>query len=403
MNESFGNVVTVVTPAAAEELSFVDLLIVLAKHKRVIIWFPLAVSVLTLAISFALPPVFRATTKMLPPQQSQSGAAALLSQLGGAASLVAGAAGLKDPTDLYVAMLKSRTVADALIKRFSLPRVYELESPEKVRRELEQRTSVNADKDGLISITVEDLDRTRAAKIANAYVDELGKLTKVLAVTQAGQRRMFFERQLELSKDKLAAAEGALKGSLFEHGVTSVDAESRGMLETIARLRAQISAKEIQIGAMKAFVTAQNVDFKRATEELESLKAELNRLENGRPGAAGGAKAEMTQVGFDSIKILRDVKYRQMLYELLAKQYEMARLEEANDPSIIQVLDPASEPESKFKPKRALITIIAGLAALVLAAIYAFVREGLAASIGTRDHVKWKRLRAHLTSGSRAG
>lgn len=400
MNEAFGSVAAEAAPAVAKEISFVDLLIVLAKHKRLLFWFPLAISVLALAISFALPPVFHATTKMLPPQQSQSGAAALLSQLGGAASLVAGAAGIKDPTDVYIAMLKSRTVAESLVKRFSLHKVYDYKSPEKVRRELEERTSINADKDGLVSITVEDLDGKRAAEIANAYVDELGKLTKVLAVTQAAQRRLFFERQLELAKDKLASAEGALKGSLTEHGVSSVDAESRAMLETNARLRAQISAKEIQIGAMTAFVTAQNVDFRRANEELQSLKAELDRLENGRPGVAKAAGAEDA---FDSIKMLRDVKYRQMLYELLAKQYEMARLEEANDSSIIQVLDPATEPERKFKPKRALIAIISGLAALVLAAIYAFVREGWAASTGTRDREKWTQLRAYFRKGVRAG
>lgn len=400
MNENQNNVAPPVLPAGDEQIKVVDLLIVLAKHKKLVVGAPLIAAAIAAAIAFALPPVFRADTTLLPPQQGQSGAAALLAQLGGAAGMVAGAAGMKSPSEMYIGMLKSRAVSDALIKRFSLHDVYALSSLEQVRFKLEEATAISSGKDGMLKIVVEDLDGARAAQIANAYVDELEKLTKHLAVTQSAQRRLFYERQLEMSKNNLALAEAGLKNALTAHGVVSVDSDSRALVETIARLRAQISAKEIQIGSMKAFVTANNVEYKRADEELGSLRAQLSRLENGRglpdePIGAEGAKAR-----FESIKLLRDVKYHQMLYELLAKQYEMARLEEANDPSVVQVLDPAVNPERKFKPKRGLIIVLSALAALLLASVAAFVREWYAAPGRARDNDKWNRLLRHLRSGS---
>lgn len=323
---------------------------------------------------------------------------AMLSQLGGAAGAVAGAAGLKNPSDVYIGMLKSRLVGDALIKRFSLQDVYELPSVEQARRRLEESTEISAGKEGMLQIVVEDQDSARAAQIANAYVDELEKVTKKLAVTQAAQKRLFYERQLELSKDKLAQAEVALKAALSEHGVVSVDSDSKALMETIVRLRAQISAKEIQLSSMSAFVTANNVEFKKTQQELISLRAQLSQLENGA-GVKGSGNASGSRQAFESITLLRDVKYHQMLYELLAKQYEMARLEEANDPMIIQVLDPAVKPERKFKPRRGLIIVLTALTSLLLASVFAFVRESYAAMGAGTEREKWQRLGAYLRPG----
>jgi uncharacterized protein involved in exopolysaccharide biosynthesis len=214
------------------------------------------------------------------------------------------------------------------------------------------------------------------AKLANAYVEELLDLTKVLALTEASQRRMFYERQLEQTKNNLAKAEMTLKGALDTHGVISVDGDSRAVVETIGRLRAQISAKEIQLGSMQAFVTRNNPEFKRVEEEAASLRAELSRLENGRPATeAQRAAGENKQAGLENIQTLRDVKYHQMLYELLAKQYEVARLDEAKDASVIQVLDSAIEPERKSKPLRGLMVLMGAVLGLVAAIAWAFVIE----------------------------
>lgn len=385
--------------AAKRERQFgvLDVLIVMAKYKKLIICLPIVAAIASAAISFALPNIYKASTKLLPPQQAQSGAAALLSQLGGAAGALAGSS-LKNPNDLYIGMLKSRTIGDKLIAKFDLQKVYDEETMEKTRLTLENNTVIAAGKDGLISIDVEDNDKKRATQLANTYVAELVSLTKILAVTEASQRRVFFERQLEQSKDNLAKAEMALKGALDTHGVISVDADSRAIVETVGRLRAKISAKDIEISAMKAFVTTSNPDYKRVQEELISLRSELSKLENGRPDLESDGQSGVTgstkQVGLENIKILRDVKYYQMLYELLAKQYEVARLDEAKDTAIIQVLDPAIEPERKFKPKRSVLILISTLLAFIAAVGWAFfaeARKKMLGDPGTKAH--WDELK----------
>jgi uncharacterized protein involved in exopolysaccharide biosynthesis len=375
MNEAQMTVASSNNTLDSDEAGLLNLLITMAKHKRVLLGAPLIVAVLSAALSFALPSIYKATTKLLPPQQAQSSAAALLSQLGGMAGVAAGVAGLKNPNDLYIAMLKSRTVADKLIERFDLKKVYAVELQEEARKALESNSSITSGKDGLITIEVESKDKKLVAQLANGYVAELTALTKTLAVTEASQRRVFFEQQLALSKDNLAKAEMRLKGALDTRGVISVDAESRAMVEMAARLKAQISAKEIQINSMGAFVTAANPEYKMAMEQLGSLRAELSKLENGHAGGLAGGEDTQQREGLENIKVLRDVKYYQMLYELLAKQYEIARLDEAKDASIIQVLDPAIEPERRFKPKRSLVVLVSTLIAIILASFWAFMSE----------------------------
>jgi uncharacterized protein involved in exopolysaccharide biosynthesis len=233
--------------------------------------------------------------------------------------------------------------------------------------------------------------------MANAYVEELGKLTKRLALTEAAQRRVFFEGQLEQAKNNLAAAELKLKNSLETQGVTSVDADTRAIVEMGARLRAQISAKEIQLNSMNAFLTPNNPVYQRAQEELNSLRAELAKVENGRGAGGSSENANGSKSGLENVKVLRDVKYYQMLYELLAKQYEAARLDEAKDPPIIQVLDPAAEPERRAKPKRTVIVLMSTAMAFFFAiglAFFAETKRRLLEEPASAN--KWRRLRGYI-------
>jgi uncharacterized protein involved in exopolysaccharide biosynthesis len=370
MNGTISSEVPVDGAAMDDGPKLIDALITLARYKKMLLGLPLAVAVLSAGLSLLIPNEYRSSTRILPPQQAQSGAAALLAQLGGVAGAAAAGAGIKNPNDLYVGMLKSRTVADNMIQRFNLSKVYDQEYKDKTRKELELNTTITTGKDGMIVIEVEDEDRRRAAEMANAYTEELLKLTRTLAVTEAAQRRVFFERQLQQSKDNLARAEIQLKEGLVSHGVVSVDNDSRAIVETGARLRAQISAKEVQLNAMRAFVTSSNPEFRRVQEELSSSRAELAKLENGSGAATpGGAR------GLENIKLLRDVKYHQMLYELLSKQYEIARLDEAKEASIVQVLDKAQEAERKHKPKRAIIVLLSTVGGFVLAVLLAFALD----------------------------
>lgn len=377
-------------------INAIDLMIILAKRKKLIIGFPLVVAAIALAVSLVLPNIYQATTKLLPPQQSQSSASALLAQLGGAAGLAAGMVGMKNPSDLYIGILKSRTVADKLVARFDLKKRYDTDSQETARKLLQERTVIAAGKDGMITVDVEDEDQKFVAQLTNAYVDEVQQMTRYLAVTEASQRRVFFERQLETAKNNLAKVEISLKGAMDTRGVISVDSESRAILETAARLKAQVSLKEIQLGSMRAFVTPQNQEFKRATEELASLRNELAKLEGGRVGST--QPSESNQAGLDNIQLMRDLKYYQMLYELLAKQYEVARLDEAKEPSLIQVLDPAIDPERKARPKRALIVLASAILAAFAAIGWVFFSAAKQRTMSVpAEAVRWNELKSYLS------
>ena len=357
-----------------DEISLLDLAIVLAKFKKLILGLPVLVGVLTVGATLLMTPIFTATTAILPPQQSQSGASALLGQLGGLAGIAGAAAGIKNPSDLYVGMLKSRTVADAMIARFDLVNYYEAELTQDARKSLEDVSSFTAGKDGIITISVDDKDPELAAKMANAYVEELNKLTEVLAVTEASQKRLFFERQMVDARDRLVAAEIEARSAMERGGLASIDAQGQAMIGVTARLRGQISVKEVEIGAMRAFAAEENPRLKAAQQELLALQTELARIEGASALREGQAGAE-SSAGATNLQLLRNVKYYETLYQMLAQQFELAKIEEAKDSALIQVLDTAIPPERKSKPKRALIVILAVLAAGFVAVLIAFMKE----------------------------
>jgi uncharacterized protein involved in exopolysaccharide biosynthesis len=272
-------------------------------------------------------------------------------------------------------MLKSRTVADRLISRFGLGKVYDEDVPSEIRKRLQKETKIAAGRDGIIVIEVDDEDPKRAAELANAYVDELQNLKKTLAVTEASQRRLFFEQQLVQAKDNLAAAEVTARRGLQKGGLAQVDAQGRSMIEVTARLRAQISAKEVQLGAMRTFAAEGNPELQRIQQELDALRREIARVEGGSSVASAGKGDAARSTGLDNLGRLRDVKYFEFLYELLAKQFELAKIDEAKDPAIIQVMDPALEPDRKSRPKRGLIVLLSTLGGLFLGVIWAFCQE----------------------------
>lgn len=355
-----------------DEISLLDLAIVLAKHRRLVFGLPFISAVLAAIVSLLLPNIYTATTKVLPPQQNQASASAIATQLGGLAGLLG--TGVRG-NDTYIAMLKSRTVADNLIQRFGLMKRYDAEYPSQARARLEGAARVTSGKDGLITIEVVDKDPAHAAELANAYVDELFKFTNVLAVTEASQRRLFFERQFAQAKENLAKAEAAARQALERGGIVKVDDQGRAMVENIAQLRAQITAKEVQIGAMRTFATSGNPDLQLAQQELESMKRELAKIEG--DGATKVLTNRTSNQGIDSLRLLRDVKYHETLYDLLARQYELARIDEAKDSAVMQVMDKAVVPDIKSGPKRRQIVFLSALTALLVAILWAFVWEGM--------------------------
>jgi uncharacterized protein involved in exopolysaccharide biosynthesis len=353
-------------PAEDDEISLLDLLQTIVDNLRLLILGPLVVGLAALGISFAIAPTFTATVKFLPPQQQQSAAASMLASLGGLGGLAGAAAGLKNPADQYLAFMKSNSVQDALIERFKLQERYETKFKVDTRIALTGNTRATSGKDGLITVEIDDKDPKFAADLANAHVDELQKLLGKLAVTEAQQRRMFFEKQLGQVKDKMIAAEQALRAT----GVSGSALKSNptAAVAGVAALQAQVTAQEVKVGAMRGYLAETAPDFKQAMNELASLRAQLAKQEKDQPAATGQG---------DYVAKFREFKYQETLFELFAKQFEMAKVDESREGAVIQVLDAAQPPEKKSKPKKALIAIIATLASGFALLLFVFIRQAL--------------------------
>jgi uncharacterized protein involved in exopolysaccharide biosynthesis len=330
--------------------------------------------VIALVISLAIRPVYTASASIMPPQQQASSLSAALGSLGAVAGVAAGGA-LKNPNDLYVAMMKSQTVSDRLIRQFNLQARYEQEKLSSTRKALNAVVVIASAKSGLIEINVDDYDPQFAANLANAYVAELKRLNQSLAVTDAAKRRVFFEKQLQEVKLSLAKAEQVLEALQKKTGLVLPEGQVSLVLKTVAELKAKIAAKEVEIVAMRSFATDRNPDFVRAQEALDAMRQQLAKLDdNGGDSSLSVSAKSLPQDGLAYIRAVRDVKYNEALLELMAKQYEFARVEEGRDSSMIQVLDVATAPDQKSKPKRSLIVISGVLLGLMLGVIAVFIR-----------------------------
>jgi len=362
-----------------DEIDLARLFRVISRRSRLILRITAASAVVALFVSLLLPKYYKAESRIFPPQEKGGNLAAqLMGQAGGLIALAGGATPLKSQGELFVAMLKSRTVLDRVVDRFDLLKLYKARYRQDARQRLLESFSAREDrKNGVISLTVEDRDPKRASDMANAFVEELKSLAGGLAISEAGQRRLFFEEQLGQTKVSLARAEEEIKGFQQRTGVFQIDAQARAIIEGIARLRAGIAVKEVEARVLRSFATAQNPDLQRVEEEIRALRAELEKIETSKgegfdPIMPSGRVPAM---GTEYLRKLRQLKYNETLYELLSKQYELAKLDEARDAVVIQVIDRAVPPERKSRPQTALIVLLATGAGFVLAVFVALLLE----------------------------
>jgi len=366
-----------------EEINLLDLLIVLAERKGIILSVTAAFTILAIAVSLLLPVRYTATVTLLPPQQNTSMGAALASQLGnlgGMAALAGGSLGIKNPNDMYVAMFKSRTVEDAMVQHFGLMEEYRAKYPSYARKEFEKYSTVDGSgKDGLIHVSVDDRDPRRAADLANGYVDQFRIQSQHLAITEASQRRLFFERELEQAKDNLANAEEALKQTEQRTGLIQLDSQSRALIEAATALRAQITTREVQIQGMQTYATTENAQLVQAQRELESLRAQLAKLGGSEDSSSGELivpKGRVPEAGLEYVRKVRDVKYNETIFEILARQFEVAKLDEAKEGALIQVVDPAVAPDRRSFPKRSLIVAVSAAVGIFMGMVVALLSAG---------------------------
>jgi tyrosine-protein kinase Etk/Wzc len=365
--------------ASEEAVDVLDLLIVLAKHKKLVLGVPFLVALATAAITLFLPNIYTGTAMVLPPQQQQSAGMALLGQLNPSLNLAASTLGLKNPAELYIGMLRSRSVAENIIERFRLKELYRNDTLVDTRKDLDKVTEITAGKDGIIVISVEDEDPKRAAEMANAYVHELDRIVQSLALTEAAQRRVHFERQIEIAKQDLAQAEMELSKTQEASGLIQLEDQAKALLTALATLQAQVMGKEGELAALRVFSTPQNPDYMRAQQQLAGLRKELSDMQRKSSATVRGDVimpiGNIPQAGLDYVRKLRDVKYQEALFEFLAKQLEMARIDEAKDATIVQVIDRGVPADKKSKPRRALITIVVSFLSLIIVGLFAVFRE----------------------------
>lgn len=379
-----------------DEISLLGALTVIARRWRLIAAMALGCALTGWIVAMLTPNRFTAYTSILPPQQSSSAGAALLAQFGGPAAALMGTSGLglRNANDLQVALLRSQTVEDAVIDRFHLMSAYDVKLPTLARIRLERNVDIDSGmRDGLIRLFVTDRDPKMAAALANGYVEEFKKATAHLAVTEASQRRVFFEQQLEQAKDNLAQAEEELKKTEQKTGLIQPDSQARAVIASVAELRGQIAAKEVQIQGMRSFETTQNPDLEVAEQELAALQAQQAKLGGG--GDAGSealllSKGNMQQLDLDYYRKLRDVKYEETIFDLLARQFEAAKVDEARQGTMVQIVDPAVVPDVRSSPRPARITAFSLILGGFLGILWALLAEGFARL--ARDPVESLRL-----------
>jgi tyrosine-protein kinase Etk/Wzc len=372
------------------EVSLLDMLVLLLGRKRFIVRFVLGSALLASIISLLLPVRYEAKIVLLPPMQNSSIGSSLMGQMGGLgalgslASLASGSLGLKNPADMYVAFLTSRTVEDAMIQRFGLMKEYHEKRMSDTRKEFERRTTAVAGiKDGLIRLSIEDRDPKRAAELANGYVEEFRKLSASLAITEAARRRLFFEQQVQQAKDKLTEAEDAMTKTEESTGVLQIDSQARALIESAAILRAQVVAKQVQIEGMRSFATDDNPNLILAKQELVALQSQLQHVAGSQSDTGSDinlSKGRVTQSGMEYLRRYRDLKYQETVFELLAKEFEIAKLDEAREGSIVQVVDAAVPPDRRSSPHRTLIVMASTVVAFFVAVFWVWLRERLDAA-----------------------
>jgi tyrosine-protein kinase Etk/Wzc len=349
----------------SDEVSLLDLLTRLVSRKWLIAkvtGFGLLIGVMSCLI---WPVRYTATTKIMPPQQTQSAASLMMNQLanmggGSLAAVAGGSLGLKNPNDIYIGLLNSRPVADAIIAQFSLANVYRAKDMTAARKSLARSTDIASEKNGFITVSVTDRDKVRCAAMANAYTAGLRILTKTLAVTEASQRRLFYEDQLKQAKESLVTSEIAFEHVQQNKGLVQLDAQAKTMIESLAILRAQIDTKDVELQAMRSYSTEHNPEVALAERELSSLRAESARLQqrNHSPGFGDMGLEDVPGAGLEYLRAEHELKYRQAMFDLLIKQYDAARLDESKDAAIIQVVEPAIVPDRTSSPKPALIVLL---------------------------------------------
>lgn len=364
-----------------DEIDLLDLLLVLARNKKLIFLLTTLFAVIAIAAALLMTPIYKATSRVLPPGVTGSGGG--MSSMLKAAMPSLGGLGGPTPGEVVASLAKSRAVLDPLIEEFDLMNYYEQESLEKTRNALSGALFATSDsKSGLISFSIEDKDPEFAARVANGVVAQVQEFMQHLALSDVAQERLFLEDQVKQAQLQLINAENDLATFQKDTGVLDARRETSSIVGAMASFRARIAAKEVQLKSLRTFATSSNPQAQKLQAEISGLKEELSKLEAEKTlsrqpddALAPVTAEELPDVGTEYVRKLRDLRFAETLYAMLLKQYEDARMREASNPTILQVIDPAVAPEQRIKPNRKLMVVLATVLGFFVSIFAAFVRE----------------------------
>ncbi|MDP9052394.1 MAG: Wzz/FepE/Etk N-terminal domain-containing protein [Acidobacteriota bacterium] len=375
-----------------DSVDLVELFRKLRRGRKMILTAALFCFVLATTIAFVLPARYTSTASFVPPalNSSSSMATALagqISSLGGAGDILGA---VKNPGELYAGVLRSRSIADELIKRFDLMRVYKVKKESQAEKVLSADTDIAVDtKTGIVTLGVTERDAGLAQNLARAYMDALRETNGRLALSQSSQRRLFFGQQLAKEKDDLEDAEVELKRTEEKSGLIAPSGQTAVQIETIAQTQGQIALRQVQLAALRESSTEQNPDVVRLRSEIGDLQGQLARLQNGTGKQSSMAipTSKVPELQLEYVRKEREVKYHEAMFDMLSRQYEAARLDESRDAPVLQLLDPASYPDSKSSPKRLYIMLGGLVFGFLASSVWVLIRDPI------------RSLRAALASG----
>ncbi len=373
-----------------DEVTLFDYWQVISKRKWGIIALCAVMTVGTLVVSLFLQKIYESTATLLPQLESNNGVGLGALFASGAASSAAQSLGISlpgspaTPTDVFTAMLKSRIMADDIIRRFNLMEHYETKTMHDARGSLEGATRIVVTKEKVIKVAVEDRDPQLASDIANFYVSNLDRLNQTLSVSKARENRKFIEQRVAETQTALVKVEDALKEFQTQNRTVAIEAQSKAMIEATAMIQAQVMAQEVQLQVMGSYLSSNNPEIARVQSSISELRKQLQIMETGKSGKERlpgdrlrPAITSVPTLALEYGRLARDLKVQETLYALLISQYEQAKLTEARDTPTVQVLDPAIPAERKSRPKILLNVLIAGILSLFIGLFWAFVRGAM--------------------------
>lgn len=326
-------------------------------RRRAIVGMVAVSTVVVGIIAFLLPPTYLARVELLPPREEDSGI--------GVSSLLKGIGvpGVKIPTevapsDVFMVILQSRRIGEQMVERFDLKRLYKVKFTEDAVRELHEKSRFKLTEASSIRISVEDRDRQRAANMANAYVEFLDKFNREVRMTKGRRTRTFIETRLSEMKLELEKAEQRLTQYQVRHKTVALTPEMSSAVDQAARLYSRRMALEVRLGVVQG--------FSRGSEEEIQIRQELAQLDLQLRGLPG--------TGLEQARLMRDVKALEQVFAILTAEYEDARITEARDVVTIDVVDAASPPERKYRPRRGMMIAGAFLLSLAFGTVFAILQ-----------------------------